>query len=150
MWIEPVRDWNGFFISKARSLIICVNWTCEGLKQVWPTNSTFLFLSVNWTCEGLKPWKNWWDYKDLQKVWIEPVRDWNHSWSWVKQHITVACELNLWGIETKGEGVMEVDIDIIVIVKIIVILLLLIARYFRDLGSRWNCVWIEPVRDWNA
>jgi len=82
---------------------------------------------VNWTCEGLK--------LQFQLLWILRV---------------FRCELNLWGIETKGEGVMEVDIDIIVIVKIIVILLLLIARYFRDLGSRWNCVWIEPVRDWNA
>ena len=34
VWIEPVRDWNAADDDLTLLLLYCVNWTCEGLKQI--------------------------------------------------------------------------------------------------------------------
>ena len=121
-----------------------VNWTCEGLKRDDEVkNKNTEDKSVNWTCEGLKQkmsfyhiWEklpcelNLWGIETdthpkmefhNDKVWIEPVRDWN-----IRKRFqfagSVLCELNLWGIETRLSS-----------------------------SGHLGCalVWIEPVRDWN-
>jgi len=99
VWIEPVRDWNREKAVRHLRALYGVNWTCEGLKQFQVKLKWYSPPSVNWTCEGLKHIWAWWCHtQDL--VWIEPVRDWNKEddegdepWP--------GCELNLWGIETR-------------------------------------------------
>ena len=99
VWIEPVRDWNNLSPHSLNKSILCVNWTCEGLKHLrtacaetpnlcelnlWGIEtlafSVGISLSwprVNWTCEGLK-----------LKI------------ATISCGFISACELNLWGIET--------------------------------------------------
>ena len=98
MWIEPVRDWNidnksKFYLASSCELNL---WGIETAPLGWGALNrlgcelnlwgieTIIKLSISWcwnSCE-LNLWgietqtKNKTAYK-FQKVWIEPVRDWN-------------------------------------------------------------------------
>ena len=80
VWIEPVRDWNSFNSTCAKSGRSCVNRTCEGLKQTSVSNDLKKLKRVNRTCEGLKHFSH--------RISLR-----------IKE-----CESNLWGIETKKCG----------------------------------------------
>ena len=159
-----MRDWNVRLNSSISRSLVCVNWTCEGLKH--PRNfhipATFttcelnlwgietgakrliecFHLCVNWTCEGLKLQIN-----SMDKYYTTCVNWTCEGLKLIYVIIVIVwtqrCELNLWGIETR------------------------IHLLYNPIhsGVNWTCeglkqliahiapaawgVWIEPVRDWN-
>jgi len=99
VWIEPVRDWNEPFKNNKSPRRLCLNRTCEGLKQffwnkikkcivqfesnLWGIETRNLSRGKNksvivWI-EPVRDWNSWnfsaWTF--ASSVWIEPVRDWN-------------------------------------------------------------------------
>ena len=122
MWIEPVRDWNIIALRHNWEIVVCVNWTCEGLKHVscsrcfnnqihvWiePVRDWNLFIfahilnssiGVNWTCEGLKHYKNL-EFQSFRLCVNWTCEGLKHVIEfWFPPNFD-GCELNLWGIET--------------------------------------------------
>jgi len=79
----------------------------------------------------------------FDKVWIEPVRDWNIV-TCLLFNQSSSCELNLWGIETnKGLDLRLMGL------KCELNLWGIETKNLVTPENFFLLVWIEPVRDWN-